>query len=75
MCFVLFLNVFPCVGEDVVRSPFGEPMKGGVGKGWLGSLEASECGGSSVSSGVVVVGVCVVWFKGRISIGLLLEVG
>ena len=49
MCFVLFLNVFPCVAiwKDVAHDP-------------LGGLGFSEDEGSSIRSGVVVVRVGVV---------------
>ena len=62
MCLMLFLNVFPCVAvwEDVARDPFGGPMTGFMGKGWLGSLGLSEDEGSSIGLGVVVAGVGVV---------------
>ena len=58
MCFVLFLNVFPCVAiwGDVARDPFCVAWKD-VAHDPFGGLGFSEDGGSSIRSGVVVVRV------------------
>ena len=51
MCFLLFLNVFPCVfdvWEDLVRDPLGGSTMAGVGAGWSWSLRSPDDEGSSV---------------------------
>ena len=53
MCFLLFLNVFPCVfdvWEDLVRVPLEGSTKAGVGVGWSGGLGPWGEEGSSVGT-------------------------